>query len=575
MKFDFLTPNFLTKRTNNDRLQKASLTMSYKFRFAILSITFACVLPGCGGMESKDEGDKQPLPEDSSAYVPQVPVTTVKGGSFDEFIDLPGVSVRGLESTPLHAKVGGFVKTIRRIGHAEDSKGRQVQVTDTYDAQTKKATQIEFRVVDAGTGKVYKSPVFEDAKLKSLNNSEFREIYKQLVDDKKMMEIDLGTRVQSDTLLAVLDIPEMADEIAKQQAHIKSAGSVVSQKRAAVTSAKALRTLRSAEAVAAEKMAEAAKAKFDQISKKFDRIKKLGGAVDKEVLEEVTFEKRAAQVGWQSAKKQTESAKAAVEVAKAGVSKSEADEKVAKAAAEEANAELDRLQTLAGYAEIRAPFTGTITRRMVHHGQFVQPAKDNSAAMPMFVLTRTDVVRVVIPVPGRKSYKIEPGQSLWLHTIGGLPGVTIAGKITQGAATLDDKSRMKRVEWFLKNPAVDSHLIRKGRQWVQRPGAKKNDKPRIVRVRPGMFGTVTVHRKWQDLRKVPAAAVGREGTQNFVYEVGAGAGGKSAAIKRYVTVVYNDAKEVGISDGIAAGAKIVAGNIASLKDGQEISTESD
>lgn len=542
---------------------------------SIFLMTLAAGLSGCGERDTKGEGDSRPLPEDSSEFVPKVPVATVQGGSFDEYIDLPGASVRGLESTPLHAKVGGFVKTIRRIGHAKDAKGRLVQVTDTFHSQTKKVTQIEFRVVDSRTGKVFTSPVYADAQLKFLNNSEFREIYKKLVDAKKMMEIDLGTRVQADTLLAVLDIPEMADEIAKQQAHIKSAGSVVAQKGAAITSAKALQTLRSAEAVAAEKMAEAAKAKFDQVSKKYERITKLGGVVDKEVLEEVTFEKRSAQVGWESAKKQAESAKAAVEVAKANVSKAQSDEKVASAAEEEAKAELNRLQTLAGYAEIRAPFTGTITRRLVHHGQFVQPAKENSAAMPMFVLTRTDTVRVVIPVPGRKSYKIEPGQTLWLHTIGGLPGVTVEGKITQGAATLDDKSRMKRVEWFLKNPAVDSHLIRKGRQWVQRPGAQKNARPRIVRVRPGMFGTVTVHRKWKDLRKVPAAAVGREGTQNFVYEVDAGSGGKPAAIKRYVTVVYNDAKEVGISDGIAAGAKIVAGHIGSLSDGQEISTGSD
>ncbi|MCH8827961.1 MAG: efflux RND transporter periplasmic adaptor subunit [Planctomycetes bacterium] len=563
---------------NRDQSRKRRSPAFSLLRAAALA-GFALSLAGCGN-DPQDDGSKDdPVPPVGSLYVPQVTTVIVTSGKFDEYIDLPGASVRGMETTPLHAKVGGFVQTIRRIGHVEyEEQGSRLQITDELDPETGLGRDIEFRLIELKSGRTLKREVYPDAQFANLKNSAWKAEYDKLIEKKAMLEIDVGSYVQAGTLIAVLDIPEMKDDLKKQEAVINSASSVVKQKQAAGEAAAALVELKKKERDAAFKTVDAARSKLDQVKAKHARIKKLGNAVNPEVLEEVEFEEKAADIARQSASKQAESAAEAVNVATANIKKANEDVNVAEYAKKEAAAELDRLKTLAEYAHIHAPFSGRITRRMVDHGTFVRPAKENSGAMPLFTITRTDIVRIVIPVPGRKSYKIKPGQTVWFHTIGGLPGVTIQGKITRSAATLDHASRMMRVEWYLSNPAVDTQFVRRGRKWGPRsnqPSQTSAAGQKRVRVRPGMFGAVTVHRRWNDLRKIPATALGSEAAQNYVMQVATGPEGKTIVLKRYVTVVYKDVETVGIIDGIPAGAKIVAENIASLKDGQVISLKSE
>ncbi|MGA3190507.1 MAG: HlyD family efflux transporter periplasmic adaptor subunit, partial [Bryobacteraceae bacterium] len=55
-----------------------------------------------------------------------------------------------------------------------------------------------------------------------------------------------------------------------------------------------------------------------------------------------------------------------------------------------------------GYAKITAPFDGKITLRNVHTGHFLQPTNSgttSTAAEPLFVVMRTDIMRVVVQVP--------------------------------------------------------------------------------------------------------------------------------------------------------------------------------
>lgn len=528
-------------------------------------------LPGCGDAEAKQNGGGDDVPAPGSVFIPSVETAPVEGEDFTEYIELPGVSVVGMESTPLFAKVGGFVKEIRRVGRAKvmiDGRPAQLQITDTMDRQTYKVRDVELRIVGSPpkpTGRTRRDVV------RAADPDELKSKWPKLYDayqQTEMMELDIGSNVEAGTLLSVLDIPEMADELRKQQAAIERAKQTVLQKDAAVRSA----TAHVGQAKADYEKAKAARAKLVAVLQRdrqeLVRIERLGNNVDRAKLEAVQFNVEASKAALASADEEIKSAAETVKVAKAAVEKATADKNVAVAQVKEADAELARLKTLENYASIRAPFTGTIVRRFVDHGAFVQPAQGNSGAKPLFAITQTDKVRVVIPVPGRKSYKIRPGQEAVFHTIGGLPGVTVEGTITRSADTLDETSRMLRVEMYLKNPVTNSRMIRDGRGWKPRAdnesGKTANEK---VAVRPGMFGVVTVRNEWKQLRMIPATALGGEGDEQYVLEFDAG---KSELIKRHVTVVFNDAQTVGISAGIPVGAQIVAAGVSQFKDGQKV-----
>ncbi len=534
----------------------------------LLLVELGVSLPGCGDLAARNDGGKaNDVPATGSVFVPTVESVAVRGENFVEHIELPGVSVIGMESTPLYAKVGGFVKEIRRVGRTTIDR-RAVQITDTLDQQTYRMRDIEFRVVGSVPQDSRKSVILatnlDDLKAK------WPKLY-ETYNKTEMMAIDIGSRVEAGTLLSVLDIPEVADGLKKQQAVIERTKQTVAQKDAAIRAATAHVGQADAEFSKAKKARDEVAAKLARDRKELNRIERLGRNVDRSLLEEVQFKVAAVTAALASADEQIKSAAENIKVAKAAVDQAKADKNVAAAQVTEANAELARLVTLQDYAFIRAPFSGTITRRFVDHGAFVQPAQGNSSAKPLFAITQTDKVRVVISVPGRNSYKVLKGQEAVLHTIGGLPGATVKGTITRSANTLDPASRMMRVEMYLKNPAINSQLIRDGRAWKSRPKREGGNHPQeTVFIQPGMFGVVTVQRKWQQLRMVPGTALAGEGDGHYLLEIVAGSDGTSRVVKRFVTVVFNDAKTVGISDGIMVGARIVATGVAQLKDGQKV-----
>jgi len=189
-----------------------------------------------------------------------------------------------------------------------------------------------------------------------------------------------------------------------------------------------------------------------------------------------------------------------------------------------------------------------IARRMVDHGAFVRPAT-NSVAQPLFEITRNDKVRIVASVPVAKAPQVKLDQDVVCHTIGGLPGVRIAAKVTRSTVVLDHESRMLRIDVHCTNPL---DVMETDRQ---------------VNLQPGMFCTVTVTlRHWDELPVVPTSAVASDEYGNpYVMVVESG-----LCRRQNVTIAFDDAIEVGLSSGIEVGAILVQRDIASLAEGQEV-----
>ncbi len=354
-------------------------------------------------------------------------------------------------------------------------------------------------------------------------------------------EIDIGTMVEKGTELAVLEVPEMMDELNKQKASVQNAKSKVDQAQASIQQAKAGRNRRDAEVLQAAASRKEKIAMLQYHETKYGRVSGLAesGSVGTDVLDEAKYEFQAAEAAVVSAQAGVTTAKADVLAAEANVTKAEADKKCAEEGVKVAQAELAKLRTMIKYATITAPYKGIISQRMVDHGAFVRPATSNSAAMPLFEIVRIDKVRVVVSVPNDQVGKIRQGQKATFHNIGGLPGAAVEGVVSRSADVINQKSRMLQIQIDFENPATDFHT----------------GEP--VFLKPGMFGRVDVTvNAWDSknlLPVVPATAVGTdESGRSYVVVVKNGANQR-----RNVELAFNDAIQVGISKGVKIGERVV------------------
>ncbi len=398
-------------------------------------------------------------------------------------------------------------------------------------------------------GRAYEDTV--DLPGASVRGYESTEIYAKLggyiteigkVDDDV---IDLGTRVEEGALLAVLDVPEMMDEMTEKRASINQASSAVAQAEAAIAEAHAERLQREAELKQVEARREEKQAMVSLNKTKFQRVSTLAnrGTIGQDSVDETKFAVEAAKAALASLDADVTAAQKQIEASTAKIKKAEADRDHALAHVELAKAILARSTTMMDYCKITAPFAGVVTERNIDHGTFVLPAERNSAAMPLFEVTRTDRVRVVVGVPNNKVAYVDPGMEARLHSIGGLPGRSFVGTVTRSAGALDEKSRTMRIEVELENPVTDE---RTGEQ---------------INLKPGLFGTLTIVRqKWREdspIAVIPTNAIATDehGVTYVVVKEG------EQSERRDVVVAFNDAISVGISSGVEIGESVLTGGL--------------
>ena len=133
------------------------------------------------------------------------------------------------------------------------------------------------------------------------------------------------------------------------------------------------------------------------------------------------------------------------------VSAQESDEKssdfeLKKAAVEAARAYVQRIEQVAGFGKITAPFAGTITVRKIDVGELVTAG----AGQELFHLAQTDKLRVFVRVPQNYARNTIVGQIGEL-TIPELPGRKFDAKIVRTAGALDPATRTLLTELEVDN----------------------------------------------------------------------------------------------------------------------------
>ncbi|HYZ73387.1 MAG TPA: efflux RND transporter periplasmic adaptor subunit, partial [Chthoniobacterales bacterium] len=118
---------------------------------------------------------------------------------------------------------------------------------------------------------------------------------------------------------------------------------------------------------------------------------------------------------------------------------------------DEAQAELGRLNTLAAYEKIIAPFDGIITQRFADVGSLIQAGTNsNTQALPLVQLAQDDLLRLRFPVPEAQTPLIENGKKVEV-TVPAL-NRTFVGTVTRYAWLINRSTRTMTTEVDVENP---------------------------------------------------------------------------------------------------------------------------
>jgi RND family efflux transporter MFP subunit len=191
----------------------------------------------------------------------------------------------------------------------------------------------------------------------------------------KNINVDVGDRVKKDQLLAVLEVPELADDMARARASVDRAKADV------------------ARASDEQQRAESAH-EITHIS--YTRLEKVAHQKPGLVAQQEIDDARSKDLVSEA---QIASAKSALVAAKQQVDVNEA--------------ELRKVQTMIEYTKVTAPFAGVITKRYANTGSMIQAGiSSNTQAMPLVSLSENSLLRLILPVPESAVPGIHIGQQV-------------------------------------------------------------------------------------------------------------------------------------------------------------------
>jgi len=229
------------------------------------------------------------------------------------------------------------------------------------------------------------------------------------------IKVDIGDRVRAGQVLAVLEIPEMEDDLTR-------AAAAVDQAQAEITTA----TDQLQQAEAAHEMAHLS---FTRIE---DVIKKEPGLVPQQEVDEAHSRDLVAE--------------AQVSAAKSGL-------RTAQEKAQVARAEQARLQTLRKYQTISAPFDGVVTNRYANEGAMIQAGTaSQTQVMPIVQLSQNNLLRLILPVPESVVPGVHIGEAVDVR-VNSL-GRTFPGRVARFADKIQESTRTMDTEVDVPNPEL-------------------------------------------------------------------------------------------------------------------------
>ncbi len=241
--------------------------------------------------------------------------------------------------------------------------------------------------------------------------------------------VDIGDRVRPNQLMAVIEAPDLDQQVAQGRAALSQARQQLGQAQATLEQSEAQLAL--------------AKVTWDRYA-----VLVTKGAV---------------------ARQDADQQKANYDSTGAVVDSNKANVRAAQDNVQAAQANLDRLIALQSYKEIRAPFAGVVTARNVDVGSYVSTAGGQSGATTyaaaqslgnssgstsngaLFTVADISRLRILLEVPQSDAPSVQVGQAADL-LVGEYRGRRFPGKITRTSNSLDATARTLLTEVQVANP---------------------------------------------------------------------------------------------------------------------------
>lgn len=229
----------------------------------------------------------------------------------------------------------------------------------------------------------------------------------------KKIYVDVGDHVKEGQTIAVLEVPELTDEIARAKAAKSRSASEVDR--------------------AKEELARS-EAQHNATHLVFERLQGVAKTRPNLIAQQEIDDARARD---QSAEAGVSAARAALAASRQGVDVSQAD--------------VEKTQTLASYTKIVAPFAGVVTKRYADTGAMIPAGTaSTSNGLPVVQISQNSRLRLVLPVPESTVPRIHLGQPVEVRV--GALGRSFRGKVSRFADSVNTATRTMDTQVDVPNP---------------------------------------------------------------------------------------------------------------------------
>lgn len=238
------------------------------------------------------------------------------------------------------------------------------------------------------------------------------DVYAKVSGYIQKLYVDWGTRVKQGQLLAVLEIPELEEQLHQDEAGVRKSEQDIERSKEALTQAKS---------------------SYDVAHLNYSRLadvqKTQPGLVAQEEIDEAHGKDLEANAGVSGANDALGAAEQSLLGSQAALAKDKA---------------------MYGYARITAPFDGIVTEIYAYTGALLPAGTASNKASALCRISQDDVLRLVIPVPEQAVPDVHQGQKVALKI--GTLHKTIQGEIASISGQIDTQTRTMHTEVHVQNP---------------------------------------------------------------------------------------------------------------------------
>lgn len=231
----------------------------------------------------------------------------------------------------------------------------------------------------------------------------------------KEIPVDVGDHVTQGQTLAILEVPELNDELNKAKAGVEQANAEVTRERDEIRRA--------------ESAHDFAHSSYQRLTAV---LKERPGLVTQQDIDEAHSKDLVAEA-------QVASAKSSLEAAFQKVNVNQAEQA--------------RVKTLFDYSKVTAPFTGVVTKRFADTGSMIQAGTaSQTQAMPVVRVSENGKLRLILPVPESVVPSVHVGQQVEVH----VPSLnrSFPGQVIRFADRVQLATRTMDTEVDVLNPSL-------------------------------------------------------------------------------------------------------------------------